>query len=186
MAIPRNRNSAINQRPDERPQKPRNRRCPRRHDLQAKRQGIDIRDIVPHNAQRQHDQTELPELPQTRHQHRSQQPADASVVIAIRIRLLRDGRRHDRAAEHLRKAERENEACKRPEEDFDARHICRLVNRIIRSVACPPRREAKDARREAEHRPCLTTPHLERQIREIPTMRKLPKHDQKDDKTRNP
>ncbi len=101
MLVARNGNRAIDESAHERPNEPWYVLRPASHDLKTEGQRIYIRAIISDDGQREYNQAELSESPETWEQHSPEQATNTRLLIACQVFRSIDRSRGDSQTEHL-------------------------------------------------------------------------------------
>ncbi|KAL9119894.1 MAG: hypothetical protein Q9187_003547, partial [Circinaria calcarea] len=181
-----NGNRAIDKSPYERPDEAWDGLRPAAHDLQAKCQTVNVWTVICNDGECQDHQTELAETTKRWDQHCGDNATDARVMVAFCISRCADRCGHDSETEHFCKAKRKYETREGPGEDSDFGRVDRLVNGIVRRVACPSRCEAKNGGGKAEYCSSFGRACTHRDVAERARVCKLSKDDQENDETGDP
>ena len=188
MGVARDGNGAVDEGADKSPDEARDELRPLAHDLQAEGDAVDVRAVVGDDAEREDDEAELAEAAERREQDRGEQAADAAFRVPVRVRRVDrvHGRGGDREPEHLREAEREEQAGVGPDEGLDAGYVSGLVDGVVGRVARPAGAEAVDARGEGEDGSRFGGARVHGQVDEFARVRELAQHDEEDDEAGDP
>ncbi len=188
MAVPRNGNRAIDNRPHKGPDETRDRLRPLRHELQAEGQAIDVRAVVGDDAEGEDDEAEFAEGAEGGEEHGGEEAADSGIFVAVCVGgvdwVERGGR--DCQAEHFGEAEGENEPCVCPRERLDARDAHGLINGIISRIARPAGAEAKNGSRERQDAAGLGAACVHVQVAEFAAVGEFAEDDEEDDEGGDP
>lgn len=145
--------------------------------LERQRERVHVRDVVPHDAQREQHHQELAEAARGR-ERRGEQAADAAVrvhLLPVRARDRRLGR-----AEALDEDARQVEPGVRQPEHTRARHVLRQVHGVVCGERRPAEPEADDRGGEGQHGRGLGGPRRA-QGRGVHVLRGEAERDEEDD-----
>ena len=139
MAVAWDGDGAVHEGADEGPDEARDGLRPAAEQLQAEGHAVDVGAIVRDDAEGQDDEAELAEAAQGREEHGGEEPADAGLLVAVRVASV-DGvgnRRRDGQAEHFGETKGQDETAVCPRKGFDSGDGDRLVDGVVGRVTRP-------------------------------------------------
>ena len=146
MAVAGDGDGAVHERADEGPDEAGDGLRPAAEQLQAERDAVDVGAVVRDDAEGQDDEAELSEAAQGREEHGGEEPADAGLLVAVRVAGV-DGVgdcRRDGQTEHFGETEGQDETAICPSKGLDSGDVYGLVYRVVGRVTRPAGPESID------------------------------------------